>query len=444
MIFKAYEISGTVPEELDPDVAYGIGRAMAHFYEVDEIAVGRDARSHSPELAETLIEGIRDEGVDVVDLGLVSTPMLGFAVDHLDAGGGVIVTGAHRPGSFNGFKLVREHGVPVGEDTGLKEIEALARSRAGASPVSPRGDLRVEAVLDAYVDQVLGVTAARPELKVVIDCGNGVAGRALGPLLDRLPLEVERLYFEPDGRFPNHAANPLDRDNLADLVAAVERSGAAFGVAFDGDGSCACFVDERGELVPADVVTALIGCRQLERAPRGRILYDLRSSRAVPEEVARAGGRPDMCRSGHAHVKAQMRESGAVFAGGLSGRYFFRYSNTLVTEDGVAAFVAMLGVVAHHGEPLSKIVEPLLRYANDEVTLEVGDVSNVLKTLEQEHAEASHVSKLEGLHVRYDDWWFHLGPVGDDGALRLRVEAGSPEAVVEARDRVSARIEELG
>jgi phosphomannomutase len=445
MIFKAYDIRGIVPDQLDPDVAYGIGRATAHHFEVDEIAVGRDARTHSPELAEALIEGIRDEGVDVVDLGLVSTPMLYFAVDHLDTGGGVMVTASHNPGQYNGFKLCREHAIPVGEASGLKEIEALTASRAQAHAVSPRGALRVEAVLDAYVDHVLAVASSRPKLRVAIDCGNGMAGRALVPLLERLPLEVERLYFEPDGTFPHHEADPLKRENLEDLIQAVRRSNADFGVAFDGDGDRACFVDEQGEPISSDLITALLGCYQLKRAPRGRVLYDLRSSRAVAEEIERAGGRPEMCRVGHSFVKAQMRETGAIFAGELSGHFYFRFSNTLVADDGTAAFIAMLDVLADRDEPLSKIVAPLRRYtASGEINRRVADVSKVLKTIEAEQPEGAEISKLDGLLVRYPEWWFNLRPSNTEPVLRLNLEADTPERMVAERDRLLHRIEELG
>jgi phosphomannomutase len=444
MIFKAYDIRGIVPSQLDPEVAYSIGRATAHFYEADEIAVGRDARVHSPELAEALIEGIRDEGVDVVDLGLISTPMLYFAVDQLDTGGGVMVTASHNPGEYNGFKLCREHAIPVGEASGLKEIEALCASRAALPAVSPRGELRVEAVLDGYVDHVLNVGSSRPKLKVAIDCGNGMAGRALVPLLERLPLEVERLYFEPDCSFPNHEADPLKRENLEDLIQAVLRSGADFGVAFDGDGDRACFVDEQGEPISSDLITALLARKQLDRSPRGRVLYDLRSSRVVAEEIDKAGGRPEMCRVGHSFVKAQMRKSGAIFAGELSGHFYFRFSSTLIADDGTAAFVAMLDVLADRGEPLSKIVAPLRRYsASGEINLRVADVSHVLKTIESEQTDAAEILKLDGLLVRYPEWWFNLRPSNTEPVLRLNLEADTPEQMADERDRLLARIEEL-
>jgi len=445
MIFKAYDIRGIVPDELDAKLAYAIGRAAAHFLEADEIAVGRDARTHSPELCEALIEGIRDEGVNVVDLGLISTPMLYFAVDHLDAGGGIMVTASHNPGEYNGFKLCREHAIPIGEASGLKEIEVLAGVRADVHAVSPRGDLRVEAILDPYVEHVLAVASGRPKLKVAIDCGNGMAGRALGSVLEKLPLQVERLYFEPDGTFPHHEADPLKRENLEDLIAAVKRTGADFGVAFDGDGDRACFVDEQGEPISSDLITALLGRYQLKRAPRGRVLYDLRSSRVVAEEIREAGGRPEMCRVGHSFVKAQMRESAAIFAGELSGHFYFRFSNTLIADDGTAAFVAMLDVLADRAEPLSKIIAPLRRYcASGEINRRVADAGRVIKAVAADHAGADEVSWLDGLLVRYPDWWFNLRPSNTEAVLRLNLEAGDEDRMQKERDRLLERIEELG
>jgi len=445
MIFKAYDIRGTVPDQLDAKLAYAIGRATARHFEADVLAVGRDARPHSPDLCEALIEGIRDEGTHVIDLGLVSTPMLYFAVDHLEADGGVMVTASHNPSQYNGFKLCREHAIPVGEASGLREIEALVPGRANASPVSPRGELRVEAVLDEYVEHVLSVGKGRPSLTVAIDCGNGMAGRALGAVLARVPLKTELLYAEPDGTFPNHEADPLKLENLRDLVLAVKRTKADFGVAFDGDGDRAVFVDDEGEPISSDLVTALLARYQLKRVPGGRVLYDLRSSKAVREEIVAAGGTAEMCRVGHSFVKAHMRESGAVFAGELSGHFYFRFSPTLVADDGTAAFVAMLDVLADLKQPLSKIVAPLRRYsASGEINRRVRDTGAVLRAVEAEHTGADEISHLDGLLVRYADWWFNLRPSNTEPVLRLNLEADTREKMERERDQLLARVAELG
>src|SRR5262245_14369871 len=361
-IFKAYDVRGVVPDQLDARDAECVGRATARHFGARELVVGRDARASSPELTEALIRGIGAEGVDVIEIGLVATPMLYFAVESLGAGGGIMVTASHNPAQYNGFKLCREHAIPVGEASGLREIERLAAGILDSPPAERRGGRRSADVTARYVEHALAVGRERPALRVAIDCGNGMAGVALEPLLARLPLQVERLYFELDGSFPNHPADPLHVENLADLCRAVRRTGADLGVAFDGDADRAIFVDERGEPVPSDLVTGLLARTQLARAPGGKVLYDLRSSWATAEEIRAAGGVAEMCRVGHSFVKAAMRESGAVFAGELSGHFYFRFSDALVADDGIAALVALLDVLGREQKPLSALIAPPHRY----------------------------------------------------------------------------------
>ncbi len=441
-IFKAYDIRGVVPDELDAGVAYRVGRATARHLGAGALAVGRDARSHSPELFEALVRGVNDEGCDVVDLGLVCTPLLYFAVDHLQVDGGIMITASHNPGRYNGFKICREHAIPVGEASGLREIEAIAgRVEEGAGAAPGGGELRRVDLRDEYVEHALAVGGGRPRLRVAIDCGNGMASVALDPLLAKLDLEVERLYFEPDGTFPNHEADPLKVENLADVAEAVKRSGADFGVAFDGDADRAVFVDDTGEPITSDLVTALFARRVLSRHPGGTVLYDLRSSRVTAEEIEAAGGRAEMCRVGHSFVKARMREVSAVFAGELSGHYYFRFSPTLVADDGIAAFVTMLDLLAEAREPLSQLVAPLRRYsASGEINSRVEDVPGLLAAIEREHAGAAEVSDLDGLLVRYPDWWFNLRPSNTEPVLRLNLEADTAAQMVEHRDALLARI----
>jgi phosphomannomutase len=444
-VFKAYDIRGTVPDQLNADLAYAVGRATARFIGADRLVVGRDARPHSPELCSALIRGITDEGVSVDDVGLVATPMVYYAVVALGAGGGIMVTASHNPAEYNGFKICREQAIPVGEASGLREIEALAARVGGEAPVARRGRVVEHDIVAGYGQHALGVGSGRPSLSVAIDCGNGMAGVGLAPVLEALPLTVERLYFEPDGTFPNHEADPLKVENLADVSAAVKRVGADFGVAFDGDGDRAVFVDEAGRPIASDLMTGVMARHQLARQPGGLVLYDLRSSRAVAEEIERAGGVADMCRVGHSFVKAQMRESGAVFAGELSGHTYFRFPNGLVADDGIAAFVALLDVLAKEQRPLSEIVDPLRRYhASGEINRRVADTDEVIAKIEQEHAGAPFVSRLDGLLVRYPDWWFNLRPSNTEPVLRLNLEADTEARMVEERDRLLRRIEELG
>ncbi len=436
-IFKAYDIRGLVPDDLGPADAHAIGRATASFLGASVIAIGRDARASSPELFAALLRGVREEGVDVIDLGLIATPMLYYAVDQLGAGGGIMLTASHNPARYNGFKICREHAIPVGEASGLREIQQLCAERAVAPVAAVRGNVRAFDVLPGYTRHVLAVGDARPELHVAIDCGNGMAGVPLETVLKELPLRTERLYFEPDGTFPNHPADPLEVENLAEVCALVRETGADFGVAFDGDADRAVFVDEHGEPISCDLITALLARSQLRRHPGGLVLYDLRSSWATAEEIEAAGGQAGMCRVGHSFVKAAMREQNAIFAGELSGHFYFRFSDTLIADDGVAAFVAMLDVLGREGRPLSELIAPLRRYhASGELSRRVEDPAAILAAVAAEHGQAPEVSRLDGLLVRYEDWWFNLRSSNTEPLLRLNLEARDRDRMEVERDRL--------
>ncbi len=441
-IFKAYDVRGVVPDELDAGDAYRVGRGTARFLGARSLVVGRDARESSPELFEALVRGITEEGTDVVDLGLVCTPLLYFATERLSTDGGVVITASHNPARYNGFKICREHAIPIGEATGLKEIERLAKQAGDAAPAVTRGTVRAQDLRAAYAEHVLSVGSGRPRLHVAIDCGNGMAAVGLEPVLERLDLKVERLYFEPDGSFPNHDADPLKIENLRDLCEAVKRSGADLGVAFDGDADRAVFVDEQGQPISSDLVTALLARHVLRQHPGGRVLYDLRSSRVTAEEIEAAGGIAEMCRVGHSFVKARMREVDAIFAGELSGHFYFRFTPTLIADDGIAALIAVLDVLAAEGRPFSQLMAPLRRYsASGEINLRVDDIAGLLAAIEAEHSAAAEISHLDGLLVRYPDWWFNLRPSNTEPVLRLNLEADSEERMVELRDALLARIE---
>lgn len=445
-IFRAYDIRGLVPGELDAELALRIGRATARFLGASPLVVGRDARTHSPELARALIKGLCAEGADVLDLGLSATPMLYHAVEHLSAAGGVMLTASHNPADWNGFKICRAHAAPVGGESGLLEIEALTQDLPLlAEPQGGPGRCIPKDPLAGYAEHVLSLGGACPPLRVAIDCGNGMAALGLEPLLESLPLEVKRLHFEPDGRFPAHPADPSQPENLRELQRAVRDFEAQLGVAFDGDADRAVFVDEQGAVAPSDLVMALLARARLQRFPGGVVLCDLRSSQAAVEEIRRAGGRVRRCRVGHSFVKQDMLREDAIFAGELSGHFYFRFSPTLTADDGIGAFVALLDILAQDSRPLSEHLAPLRRYfASGEISRAVGDakqVERLLAAVADAHPDALERSWMDGLLVRYEDWWFSLRPSNTEPLLRLNLEARTERRMREEQGRLLAQID---
>jgi phosphomannomutase len=444
-IFKAYDIRGLYPEALDGAAARAIGRAFARHLGGGPVVIGRDMRESGRVLREEAIAALRAEGAEVIDVGRVSTPMLYFATTRLGARGGAMITASHNPGAYNGFKLCRERAIPIGIESGLREIRDLAREIGTGPAPAPRAGLREVAISADYRAHLLDVFRARPRLRVVIDAGNGIAGEAIDPLLAELPLAIERLFFDPDGTFPNHEADPLKSENLRDLVREVRRTRADLGVAFDGDGDRAVFVDETGEPVPADLTTALFAKTLfgagLLGATRGTpIVYDLRSSRVVPESIAALGGKPIRSRVGHAFMKHVMREEGAVFGGELSGHYYFRFPEGYVADDAAAAFLLMLSVLERERRPLSALARPLARYAQSgEVNRRVPDVAAAIARVRAAFPGGA-ADELDGLTVHFDDWWFNLRPSNTEPLLRLNVEAGDPDAMASRRDAILAAI----
>ena len=445
-IFKAYDVRGLYPEELDARGALAIGRAFARKLGPGPVTVGFDMRESAAELREAFVTGLRAEGSDVVEIGRVSTPILYFATTLLRAVGGAMITASHNPGAYNGFKLCGPNAVPIGIESGLREIRDLALALEGQAPPLVRGTLRSEDVKERYYESLLELFPARPRLRAVIDAGNGIAGEAYGGLLDRLPLEAKRLYFEPDGSFPNHEADPLKRENLADLQRAVLAERADLGIAFDGDGDRAVFVDETGEAIPADLMTALFCEVILERKPLGAgpgaaMLYDLRSSRVVPETLRARGAVPIRSRVGHAFMKAVMRERGACFGGELSGHYYFSFPSGYIGDDAAAAMMLLLEALDARKLPLSKLWRPYARYRQSgEINRRVADVPATLARVRAAHS-AGVADELDGLTVTYPDWWFNLRPSNTEPLLRLNLEAATDAEVAAKRDALLALIE---
>jgi phosphomannomutase len=446
-VFKAYDVRGIYPSELDEEGARAIGRAFVEVFEPKRIAVGHDMRVTSPAMAAAVIRGASEAGADVLDLGLVGTEMVYFAVGELGLDGGVAVTASHNPKEYTGLKIVRGGALPVGGESGLLEIRDRAASDSDLTEGQSPGHVQQYDIWQKYVDRVLSfvdVEAIRP-LKVVIDAGNGMGGVMLPPVLERLPqLEVVRYFFEPDGTFPNHLPNPLLPENREFIVAKALDEQADFGAAFDGDADRCFFVDDSGEFVPGDFATALFAETVLEKEPGAKIIYDVRASWAVPETIERHGGIPLVNRVGHAFIKHRMRQEDAVFGGEVSGHYYFRDFSQ--ADSGVVPFLLMLQIVSKKGKPLSEILRPFREryFISGELNTPVPDVERKLQEIEERFGAEGRVTHLDGISVDADGWHMNVRPSNTEPLLRLNLEARTPELMGQKRDEVLAVMRDGG
>ncbi|MBL8900310.1 MAG: phosphomannomutase/phosphoglucomutase [Planctomycetes bacterium] len=452
-IFKAYDIRGVYPTELDEVLARKIGHAFAvHFEqsgrsETKRVVVGRDMRSSAPSIQKALMEGLCAAGWSVIDVGMCSTPMNYFCAGTLPVDGAICVTASHNPGHYIGFKLSGKGAQPISKDTGIGQIEKLVATELpkAAKP----GTIEKKDMLDGYVQHVLRFAGGLASLKVGIDCANGMAGFTLPKILDRLPmLKTVQLYFEPDGTFPNHEANPLKLENLHDLQAIVRKEKLDVGLSFDGDADRCAFVDEHGEPVGNDIVTALIARELLKTSPGSGIVYDLRSSWAVPEVISKAGGKPLCERVGHSFMKATLRKEGGVCGGELSGHYYFR-ENFYADSAEIAAFL-VLRMISESKKSLSQLVAELPRYhATGEVNFEVEHPQQKIAEIRALYVKkGGAASDLDGATVAFgklgdaDWWWFNLRPSNTEPLVRLNLEARRPETLAAKKRELLALLGE--
>lgn len=445
-IFKAYDIRGVVPGEIDEEIAERVGRAMVIHTHATTVLVGRDMRTSSPALAGAVIRGVRQQGAEAIDIGLASTPMFNFAVasdvviphadrDHGRAVAGIMVSASHNPAKYNGFKLDYSDALPVSAVTGMREIRQLVTSadfspssrggaRGGGVSAAGAGTVLTANVLEAYLARVTSIVSPSilAPFRMVVDCGNGMGGHTMPHLAPLIPGEVIPMYWELDGTFPNHEPNPIKPENVRDLAAAVRDAKADIGFAYDGDADRLGVVDERGELVRGDLLTVLLAREILRQHQGATILYDLRASRVVAEEVRRAGGVPQPTRVGHALIKKHLREAGAAFAGELSNHFYFKdFYGVECTE---LAMLMVLQVMGSARKPISELVRPLQRYHHSgEINFEVGEKDAVLRDLEERYAKgAKGISRLDGLSFDMGPWWFNVRPSNTEPLLRLVVE----------------------
>ena len=424
-LFKAYDVRGIVPGELNEKIAYAIGKAAAEFLGSKQILVGRDMRTSSGPLSKALCRGITDTGRDIVWIGQCTSPMCYFAVGRYGYGGGVMVTASHNPAQYNGMKFCGKGALPIGADSGLKEIEkstwaAMEQKPSSRKPSSGKGKMATKQILKDYVKHVLSFAQHIKPMNIVMDSGNGMTGKFLPALLKKLPLKVKKMYFKPDGTFPHHEADPLKDENLRDLQKEVLAQKADLGIAFDGDGDRVAFVDEKGQRVPNDLITALIA-REILAKTKAPIVYDLRSSWVVKEEILKGGGTSLESRVGHSFIKALMRKHGAVFGGEVSGHYYFKENYFADSAD--IAWIKILNLLSVQNRPFSEVVAPLRRYySTGEINFHVRDKDNLLAKLKTQYGDGD-VSAMDGVSVHYKDWWFNVRPSNTEPVLRLNLEA---------------------
>ena len=441
-VFKAYDVRGLYPSELDEQGARAIGRAYVEHFEPQEIAVGRDMRLSSPTMHEAFVHGASEAGADVVDIGMVGTEMLYHAVGELGLDGGATITASHNPKDYTGAKIVRRGALPVGGDSGLLEIRDRALSARGTSGGQTPGRVQERDVYPGFVDKVMSFIdpAAVKPLHVVIDGANGMAGSMLPPILERLPVDAMRHFFEPDGSFPDHQPNPLLEENRRFIVSEVTKERADLGIAFDGDADRCFFVDDTGEFVPGDFVTALLAESMLEKEPGGTIIYDVRASWAVRDTVERLGGKALPNRVGHAFIKQRMREIDAVFAGEVSGHYYFR--DFYQADSGTIPALLILELISKADTKLSELLRPFREryFLTGEINTVVDDVALALQKVKEHFADQGEISHLDGISVTASDWHMNVRPSNTEPLLRLNLEAHDPELMERKRDEALAVI----
>ena len=444
-IIKAYDIRGLVKDEITPDFSFSLGVAFAKFLEYERepatIVVGEDMRPSSPLLADAFSDGVISQGMDVIRIGLASTDMLYFASGKLNLPG-IMFTASHNPAKYNGMKLCKSGARPIGKETGLVKIRQLIEQGV---PISnrPIGSMRNQELLTEYVDYLLSLfpdkAFKKRKLKVVIDAGNGMAGFTAPAVMERLNIDLIPMYFELDGNFPNHEANPIEAKNLKDLQKRVKKEKADIGLAFDGDADRCFLINEKGELVNPSALTSLIAVHQLKTKPGSTIIYNLISSKAVSEVIAENGGIGVRSRVGHSYIKSLMAESGAIFGGEHSGHFYF--SNFWRADSGMLAALYALTELMATKNTLSELLKPFNRYvASGEINSKVKDAEKSIELIRKKYCDKYLVDELDGLTITADNWWFNLRPSNTEPLLRLNVEADTEKEMVKIRDTVLSLI----
>ena len=443
-IFKSYDIRGEYPDQLNEYTSEKIGMATVIFLksikeDVKNIVVARDIRLSSESLAKSLMEGITKAGTNVIDIGKVSTDATYFAVGYYNYDAGITVTASHNPSNYNGFKLCHEKAMPISFDTGLSTISEIAL-QAGLPTSEQYGKVIEKDILSDYKKHILSFANNLKPLNIVIDAGNGMAGKMIPLIFSELPCKIVPLFFKPDGTFPNHEPNPLDSKNLRRLKDKVRKTKSHLGVAFDGDANRCVFVDENGQEVDCDIITAIIAKKLLQKKKGATVLYDLRSSRVLPEEIKKAGGNPYRERVGHSHIMATMREKNAIFGGELSGYYYFK--ENYFADSGIIALIEVLNILSSRNVPMSNLIAPLKKYYSiGEINFKVEDRDKKIKLI-AEHFKDGEIDYLDGITVEYKDWWFNVRKSNNEPLLRLNLEGKTKQIMKQRKKQVIDIIEQ--
>jgi phosphomannomutase len=442
-IFKAYDIRAIYPSQINGEVARRVGRAFIDYLggAPKRIAVGRDVRLSSPEIAGGFIDGARSEGAEITDIGVVGTDMMYFYVASQDLDGGAIITASHNPKEYNGIKMVRRGALALSGDAGIKEIKEAIMAGRFADKGTREGKVLPRTISDEYADHCLSFidVAKVPRIKAVLDPGNGMGAIGASAIFKRLPLDLVKMYFDLDGTFPNHPPDPLEEANRREIMQRVVAEKAQLGIAWDGDADRCFFIDDTGQFVPGDFVTALLGESFVRRFPGAKIVYDVRASRAVRDRVQAAGGVALMNRVGHAFIKKRMRDENAVFGGEVSGHFYFR--DNWYADNGMIPALLVLELLGLEGRTMSELLAPLRSkyFITGEINSKVADVAGTLHRLEERHRDAQ-ITKMDGVSIDYPDWHFNVRPSNTEPLLRLNLEAFSREDMVRRRDEVLALI----
>jgi phosphomannomutase len=438
-IFKAYDVRAIHPTQINGEVARRVGRAFVDYLKAGRIAVGRDVRMSSPEIAGGFIEGARGEGAQVVDIGVVGTDMMYFYVARHDLDGGAIITASHNPKEYNGIKMVRRGALALSGDAGIKEIkEAIGAGRFADSPAREGPPVVVaDSVRDDYAEHCLSFIdrSKVPALKVVMDTGNGMGAIGAEAIFRHLPIQAVRMYFELDGTFPNHPPDPLEEANRREIMQRVPAEKADLGMAWDGDADRCFFIDDTGQFVPGDFVTALLGEAFVRKEPGAKVVYDVRASRAVRDRVEALGGHALMNRVGHAFIKKRMRDENAVFGGEVSGHFYFR--ENWYADNGMIPALLVLEMLGREGKRFSELLAPLRQryHISGEINSRVADVPAAIRRIEERYADA-RLLKLDGINVDYDDWHFNVRGSNTEPLIRLNLEAYAKDEMERRRDEV--------